>query len=352
MLKNINIEKHSWVDGPERKGMEKYAEEMKKITNGKVDIFDFLPKKTWHTISYTLIGNSALANAFRGGGGMMLLDEWRMTTEDINTNDCYIKIDDLQQRLINIPINQTLLLKWEEKNKDLKIKAIIDKKNDTDKHEYIVSGDIKFLYDGKTYDIICEKNIPIVTLAKQCYLKCELVFKKDNGLNNGAYMTIDEYTYDIEEKHKSEGGPSCLTYNPKTFYLSYTTKRNYDDPLHPMRRLTSMYENIFTILTNDSQKFTDNKKDVIIIDDVITIEKTQVYKFILSYPKFIADMITAQIYENNNTIEFVSSSVEDYLKKTSVVKIKHDKAVEIFMAACEELKNIFSNILVELNSKI
>lgn len=309
----------------------------------KINIYDYMPKKKAHRVSFQLNDTSAFANFIRS----CLWDNtpvWslKVETSSIQTNDPFMLFDDLEQKIHGIPINQTILNKAFTKDGEniyKNFKASFSVVNDTTQLRTITTRDMKFEYGGKEikFDDMCSM-IPIFRLQAGKRMSLEMTIEQGRGFNDAnKFNVVDSREYRIlDYKHKSEGGPSSLTYDPMKFHIGYTTYRNYDDPLEILHLIIEDNLARITKLENYLKQYHESKSTILHNVDAHfeKFETQTLYTMDESY--FFCGVLTRIIFDSLlGTPEFVTFDARHLLEHVSFIRLQAENANERMLDACK-----------------
>lgn len=342
IMTNIKIEKV----GIKNEKLDKYAT---MLSEYKINIYDYLPKRDAMKVSFDLNANSTFANFIRAS----IWDKtpiWslKVDTSSIQTNDLYVLFDDLEQKIHGIPINQSFFNKAFVDDNDAiykKFKASFSIMNDTTQLRTITTNDMKFTYDGKEIEYMCSM-IPVFRLQPGKQLQLEMTIERGYGIQDAnKFNVVDTRTYKIlDHKHISEGGQSSLEYNPQKFNLGYTTYRNFDDPLEILYLIID--DNLVRLdkIIDKVKKFDESKLSILHdLDDNFVKHETQVvYSMNESY--FLLGAIARAIYDLDNDIEYVTYDSRHLLEQISFITVQSDQANKKMIEACEHVKDLLKNM--------
>ncbi len=332
--------------------LEKFA---KMLDTYKINIYDYLPKKPRSKVSFILNENSTFANFLR----FAILDGtlvwgFKVIISSIVSNDNYLLFDHFEQIVQGVPLNQTFINEAYAKDGEIiykKFKASLSVYNNSHDIKTITTHDIKFVYNGEIIENMCEM-IPILYLmpGRQIYL--ELTLDRNYGyINANTFNSVSATEYKIlDYKHMSEGGPSSLEYNPMKFYMSYTTARNYDDPLDIMRIILNDYTDRIKKLSDRIKIFDETK---------LTLYHEDEYEF-RTYPNqtqyssgetyFTVGLIVRTIYEMYPDIQLVNFDARHLLEHASIFTVQAEDANVKVIKACENILQTFEKLKKIINS--
>ena len=322
------------------------------LSEYKVNIYDYLPKRKAHRVSFVLNDTSAFANFIRS----CIWDYtpvWslKVETTSIQTNDPFMLFDDLEQKIHGIPIIQTFFNKTFVKDGDdiyKNFKASFSVMNDTTQLRTVTTRDMKFEYAGKEIksEDFCSM-IPVFRLQVGKRLSLEMTIELGYGYKDAnKFNAVDQREYRVLDfKHMSEGGPSSLTYDPLKFHIGYTTYRNYDDPIEILELIID--NNLVRIkkLEGLIQKYQEGKSSILHeLDAQFFRQETQtVYYMDESY--FFCGVLARLVFDSKlGTPEFVTFDARHLLEQTSFVRIQAENTNERMLDACrtftEKLKKM------------
>lgn len=312
----------------------------------KINIYDYLPTKKAHRVSFQLNDTSAMANFIRSciwdGAPVWSL---KVETSSIQTNDPFMLFDNLEQKIHGIPIYQTIFNEAYEKDGEniyKNFKASFSVVNDSTDLKTVTTRDMKFEYGGK--EIKSEKfcsMIPVFRLQSGKRLSLEMTIEKGYGfIDANKFNAVDGREYRIlDYAHKSEGGPSSLTYDPKKFQICYTTYRNYDNPLELMELIVK--DNLIRIdrLEELLKKYQESKSAILheLEAQFIRYETQTTYTMDESY--FFCGVLARLIYDSEmGCPEFVTYDARHLLEHISFVRVQAENATERMLDACKTFK--------------
>lgn len=348
-IKNLKIKEKSFKQiNDNLKKIIKIMEEY----DAKENAYDLLPKSISHEVKFELNNAySGISNAIR----RCLIAEIKVKCldvdmSDIKTDDEFIISDALIKNINMIPISQ------DYESKELELYLYM--KNNTNQMLDVYINDCDLYSDKKNkvqinlLDLIPETNIPIVKLSPNKFIQIKNFkiiegFNKDNAckftlLNNVSYKPLDVEPYDNFNKT----GDKSINSNPKNFEISYITKANIE-PKNVMivccntliDKLTQ-YNNIIVNYINNVDKnnfYGDDKIEVTRNDDYY------IYKFSNEYLT-LGNIIAQKIYLLDETVLYVSSTVERLDTEKMIIKIKHTEPDNILQDAIKSCINDFNDI--------
>ena len=250
--------------------------------------------------------------------------------------------DSLEQKIDGIPINQTFFNKAFDSDGEAiykKFRGSFSVTNNTTQLLTITTNDIKFSYDNKEIKDMCSM-VPIFRLQPGKQLSLQMTIERGYAVDNAnKFNTVNQRTYHILDfPHKSEGGPSSLEYNPKKFQISYTTYRNYEDPLEIMYLIID--DNLVRLdkIIQYVKTFDESKSTILHDLDVNFVRhETQTY-YSMEESYFLFGIIARMIYEKDNNIEYVTYDVRHLLEKISFIIVQDENANKKMIDACNEWK--------------
>lgn len=307
----------------------------------RINIYDFLPKKKAQYVSFQLNESSAFANFIRS----CIWDNtpvWslKVETSSIQTNDPFMLFDDLEQKIHGIPINQTILNNAFDKDSEnvyKNFKASFSVMNDTTQLRTITTNDMKFEYNGKEINNICSM-IPVFRLQAGKRMSLEMTIENGRGFKDAnKFNAVDRREYRIlDYKHKSEGGPSSLTYDPMKFHIGYITYRNYDDGLELLHLIIDDNLKRIEKLEAYLHKYQESKSPILHeIDAHFEKFRTQtLYTMDESY--FFCGAIARILFDSSKgTPEFVTFDARHLLEHVSFIRLQAEDANERMLEACK-----------------
>ena len=312
------------------------------LSEYKIDIYEYLPKRPAHTVSFVVNDSSSFANYIRAliwdGTKVWSL---KVQTSTIQTTDAFMLFDDLEQKIHGIPINQSFLNEaYLKDGEDIykKFGANFQVFNDTTQLRTITTSDMNFTYDGKKIDYMCSM-VPIFKIQPGKQLSLSMTIESGYGYDDGnRFNTVDARKYMIlDEKHMSDGGKSSLEYDPKKFFISYTTYRNYDDPLEILRIIIEDNVSRITKLIVKIKQFDESKLAILHDEEVNFIRHETQTHYQTKETYFLAGAITRIIYDNDNAIEFVSFDARHLLENSSIIIVQDEDANKKMIEACNML---------------
>jgi DNA-directed RNA polymerase subunit L len=326
------------------------------LNEHKIDIYEYLPKKKAKKVSFILNETAAFANFIRS----CIWDNtptWslKVETSSIQTNDPFMLFDNLKQKIHGIPISQSIFNKAFIKDGDniyKNFKASFSVTNDTTELRTITTRDMKFEYDGKEIksEDFCSM-IPIFRLQVGKRLSLEMNIERGYGFTDAnKFNAVDSREYKIlDYKHPSEGGPSSLTYDPMKFYISYTTYRNYDDPLELLELIIE--DNLIRIdkLAEGLKRFSESKSSILHELNMQFIKTETQTNYTMDESYFFCGVLARLIFDSSlGTPEFVTYDARHLLEHTSFVRVQAENANERMLEACQR----FSEKLKEIQTII
>lgn len=308
----------------------------------KINIYDYLPKKNAHKVSFVINESSTFANFIRASiwDGVKV---WslKVETSTIQSSDPFMLFDDLEQKIHGIPINQTFLNNAYNKDGETiykKFRGSFSVFNNTTQLRTITTSDMKFTYNETPIEYMCS-SIPIFKLQPGKQLSLEMTIEQGYGYQDAnKFNPVDAREYKILDfKHMSQGGPSSLEYNPKKFYLSYTTYRNYEDPLELLHIIIDDNTDRLKKMIDKVKTFDESKLTILhdIETNFIRYDTQTHYHTSESY--FLAGAISRIIYDLNNDIELVTYDAKHLLEHSSFIIVQSEKANEQVINACQVL---------------
>lgn len=322
--------------------LDKYAD---MLAEYKINIYDYLPKRKQYKVSFVINANSTIANFVRS----CIWDRtttWslKVETSSIQTNDLFMLFDDLEQKIHGIPINQSFLNKvFAADGEDIykKFKGSFSVMNNTTQLRTITTSDMKFTYDGKEIDYMCSM-IPIFRIQPGKQLALEMTIESGYGMKNAnKFNVVDEKEYRIlDYKHMSEGGPSSLEYSPMKFHISYTTYRNYDDPLEIMHIIID--DNLIRLdrIIRNVEKFDESKLAILHDIDINFVRHITQTVYSMEESYFLIGIIARMIYELYPDIEYVTFDSRHLLEQISFITVQSDETNKKVLAACKAVKEL------------
>jgi len=318
----------------------------KLLSEYKINIYDYLPTKKAHRVSFQLNDSSTMANFIRSciwdGTPVWSL---KVETSSIQTNDPFMLFDDLEQKIHGIPIDQTLFNKAYEKDGESiykNFKASFSVTNESTDLKTVTTRDMKFEYNGKEIksESFCSM-VPVFRLQAGKRLSLEMTIENGYGFADAnKFNAVDSREYRIlDYKHKSEGGPSSLTYDPKKFQICYTTYRNYDNPLELIELIVK--DNLIRIdrLEGLLKKYQESKSTILheLEAQFIRYETQTTYTMDESY--FFCGVLARLIYDSEmGCPEFVTFDARHLLEHISFVRVQAENANERMLDACKTFK--------------
>lgn len=377
-----------------KKGKTKISQNLDKFKKELgYDILDLLPKDSYYTISFIIKDTvSAFANAIR----RILASEmpvWSLNIdqETFESDDEYIRFDDLAIKICSMPIEQTYLNKLTDKininnqqehaNNIVKFK--INAKNKTPEPLNVYSKDIEVSDSSRGTNIsdFAFDGIQLQNLASGRYIKIKLKLEKGYGYNHGAkfaavpmphYHPADHSP--IEIKHKSKPtGISSTEINPKEFFISYTTYTDYKNPLdiiilcidELIRRVSvigmyiSEYEKSLnkgrvehiTLLQDVPKELRD--KIIIYKNEFIEIRKeNHTYFFDIKNESLtISKLFSRYIYELHKGIALVTDAEHHPSQRSVFIKVQDENAIKLMIKAHDSILKDLESIRKDFSKK-
>ena len=319
------------------------------LTEYKINIYDYLPKREAQRVSFNLNENSTFVNFIRA----CIWDRtpiWslKVETSSIQTNDPFVLFDDLEQKIHGIPINQTFLNTAFSKDGEAiykKFKGSFTVMNNTTQLRTITSTDMKFSYEGKEINYMCSM-IPIFRLQPGRQLSVEMTIERGYAMKDAnKFNVVDGRTYRIEDhKHISDGGISSLEYNPTKFHLSYTTYRNFDDPLEIMHLIIDDNLERLDKVIRYVKLFDEGKSSILHDLDINFVRHETQTTYSMDESYFLFGAISRTIYELDNDIEYVTFDARHLLEDTSFIIVQAEDANKKMIDACNHLKTRLNNL--------
>jgi len=355
----------------------KSMEEIKKKTGH--DLYAILPNDKYEIVEFEIENtNSAFANAIR----RTLISEmpvWSLNLKinSMESNDPYVRFDDFADRVMTLPIAQTLLNnlfnKGKDPNKLFKFKIFVEN-NQTD-IMHVLSQNIEII-SNKDFKVdskitMFNDSVSLQILRPGYFIKCQLILERGYGFQHGGKFSATKnpiyYPVDIRpmkrEYKKAPTGLSSLVVNPKKFFMSYETYGTYDNQYEPMiltlmeiqKRITSISDEIvnYVTLLSDKKYVAEHSK----LGEIIYFYKSSIIIISKEADTFIfridnesltvSKLFSRYIYELNPNINYVSDLTEHPSKRSVKVKVNHDDALRLMVTAG---KKIISDIDLIMNT--
>ena len=302
------------------------------------NLYDILPDDNYELVEFELHNtNSSFANAIR----RCLISElpvWSLSLieSSLDTNDEYIRFDDLADRINTLPIFQTYF----NKKKDIDVSFKLSYKNEMMNIKHVLSGDIKA---KKIKEKLFEDNVSIQMLRPGCYMACNISLERGYGYQHGGkFVAVKNPIYrpiDItpmkKEYKKNPTGASSLISNPKKFYISYETYGTYSNPLEPLIMSLEELDRRVAGILKEVKKY---KGEFYANENVKIMKEAGMYRFFLGMETItISKLFSRYIYDMNPNIEYVGDLMEHPSKKVVEVKVQDENAVKIFIKAGEKI---------------
>jgi DNA-directed RNA polymerase subunit L len=306
--------------------------------------FDMLPSAPWYDVSFILHNsNSAFANAVRRA----LVEEvecraFHCEYADIETDDDFISglVDVLQKNINLLPAYQTI-----DKEK-LSLNVV----NASNVMLRITSGHFE-----NWEKVFPHGNILIASLRPGKYLKIKNVHVvRGNAVENaGKFTLLNNVTYEplnvVPYDQFTRKGVRAAETEYKDFRISFTTASNIE-PITVIERvcdaisadLLDMKEKISLYAeAADGDLYSGFDCHVEKVDDVTK------YTFINVYLT-ACRAVAAAVYELDNSIPFITATVERYDMRNGVIRINHVeknkillKAIQVLLEQLDTLKKSF-----------
>ena len=352
----------------------------------KIDLLDLLPDGNETTVNFKIKNtNSAMANAIR----RTIISElpvWSLVLDEksMETDDPYIRFDDMATRINALPINQDELTKLAIGGDPRKFfKFIVNKKNKTPHDSYVNSGDIQILCGNKDGKLSCPlfmSNIQLQTLRPGRYLKCNFVLERGYGWTDGSrYVATEMVKYKPSDvvpltltggKKEKKGliekkGVSSLESSPKVFEFSYVTYENYKDPMEPVKLAISEIKRRLDIIVQDIKKYknTSNKLEIVDIDidipdkikrelvsyrtDIIELDQEgDTYHIkLLNESVTMSKLFSRYIYIVKPQIELVNDDNIHPSTRSVIINIQDKDAINLMIKAYDVIMKELSSLM-------
>lgn len=307
-----------------------------------INIYDYLPKKKQHKVSFILNSSAAFANFIRTAiWDITPIWSLKVETESIPKSDPFLLTDDIEQKIHGIPIMQSFFNKAFAKDGDniyKKFRASFSVMNDTTALKTITSHDIKFEYDGKELktEDMCSM-IPFFRIQVGKHVSANLTIELGYGIiDANKFNTVDAREYKIlSHKHMIDGGPSSLEYDPDKFYLSYTTYRNFDDPLEILFLIIEDNLKRIKKLEEKIKEFAESKSTILHHLDYNFMQFETQTRYEMNESYFFTELLNRYIFDSKlGTPEYVTSDTKHLLEYTSFVIVQAQNANERMLDAC------------------
>jgi len=368
-----------------KKGKTAISKKLEKIKKElKYDILSLLPKNPYHKVSFNIKNTvTPFANAIR----RVLISEapvWSLVIDkdSFETDDPFVRCDDLDDRIMCLPIHQSYLNKISDKEIDkekylnnlVKFKIII--KNKTPEYITIYSKEIEIsgTSSQKIKDNFLFDGVHLQKLSPGCFIKMRLILERGYGYDHGGkfslvpipfYRPVDHIPLEMKHKTKSTG-VSSLEINPNEFEFRYTTYTYYKNPLeiillciHELKKrvnlvgkhLAEYEEFVKKNLMHKSDIFKKIPKDIvdkIIIykNEFIEIRKeNHTYFFDINGESLtISTLFSRYIYESYKQIALVTDGQHHPSQRSVFIKIQDDNAVKLMIKAHVNIINDLDSI--------
>ena len=335
------------------------------------DIKDFLPPKPIHEVEFIIKKTySGFASAIR----RTLISEmpvWTIVLDSNNfeTNDEYIRFDDLNIKIISIPIHQTKLNELYKKNNDIDVNKIykfyLHVKNTSINQKDMFSTEIKLESKDKSHNDISKfiyDKFSIQILRPKCYIKTNLYLERGFGYQKlgGSkfsaipmphYYPLDHIPLEID-KNGVKKGISSLEVNPTEFYFKYETYVFYKNPLdiiilcidELIRRVKNVESNIINF-HNSSKIYENIPKDL--INKIVMYKNNEIeirkenYTYIFDLydeSTTISKLISQWIHINNN-VELITDSSHHPTTRSCFIKIQDKNYIQLMLQASKKIIN-------------
>lgn len=270
-----------------------------------------LPNLTSETISFTLKDTSyAFSNAIRRVAKNEIECKcFQINIYDIVTNDKFLLIDIVKDRIELIPISQSI-----DMNKTFSLNV----SNNTDEPIKIYTKDIKPYVKG-----MFDENIIIAYLMPNTYLKInDIVIEKKSGVENGKYGLSQVNYKDIKTNFKKQ---SLEQNNITDINMDITTNGNIKIPTLINEISDNLIKRLTLILTNLKEIKTIYKPDDVQLvnnNDLFVINENNMFLYYINNETHtIGNLLEHYIYQNEKC--FVNYATIHPTKNQFILKIKH-----------------------------
>lgn len=299
------------------------------------EIKNLLPKKSKITTSFEMLNtNVSIANGIR----RCLYDEIEALSFDFDeyndfiTTDPFILCDFIKKQIDLLPINQEL------DYTDISIS--LHKENDTDEIINVASDDFlistkdekKNKFKQKDLEEIIAGNIVLCRLRPNKHITVNNIYisKGISRQNAAKYNLLSNVTYKIldadpiVETRDGQTGVSSMLSNPKHFYLSYTTHRNFEYPQRIMVKCCNTLIKRLEIILADVKKISNS--DINYLSELLTLETSGDLKKLYIKGEYwtIINMITQYCFIlSKENIKYVSPFLIHPEKEIGAINIIH-----------------------------
>jgi DNA-directed RNA polymerase subunit L len=299
-----------------------------------------LPKLKKQSIQFQLINsNEAFANAIR----RVFNDELQIKTLkasifDIHTDDKYILPDNIIERIMLIPILQTI-----DNNSKFSIKMV----NNTNDIINIYSRDI-INSNKNDKNIYFNDNILICSLKPNKMLTINNIFvDSDYGFNNHIY-TLGSFQF---KAINTDFNIPSLNNNITDFEIELINNCNIE--IQDM--INMIYDNLYLRLKTIQNSINNYNMDVNssdinkIMNELFILVNNDIYEIHINNEYHtIGNLITKYIYNIDPSIELINYTLEHPLRHKIIINIKHPNYKQIINDAINNIikdLDIFHNIL-------
>ena len=351
--KNVPIVTELKIEDIEIKN-EKLDKFAKMLNEYKIDIYDYLPVRPAKKVSFIINETSTFANFIRAAiWDGTLIWSLKVETSTIQSSDPFMLFDDLEQKIHAIPINQSFLNTAFDKDGDVvykKFKANFHVINNTTQLRTVTTRDMKFTYDNHHIPYVCSM-IPIFRLQPGKQLSLDMTIERGYGFNDAnKFNTVGARQYKILDfPHISEGGPSSLEYNPMKMYISYTTYRNFDNPLDILKIIIDDNITRLNRVLDNVNKFEESKLSIWHDIDVNFVRTETQTKYTMDESYFLMGLISREIYDADSSIEFTTFDPRHLLENTSFVVVQSKNANALMKKSIESNINKLKKIKLIVN---
>lgn len=318
------------------------------------DILYLLPKGNKTTVSFELTNSNAdIANGIR----RCVIDEIPVKSfdfdeyKDLDSDDPFILCDFIKKQIDLLCIHQ------EYDYRGLKISLV--KENTSDEIIDVRSDDIIIVKGEdaiiKQKDIvnIIEKNIVLCRLRPGKYIKINNIkIVEGNGRTDaGKFNSVSNFTYKIldvdpiVDTRLGQDGVSSMRSNPKHFYLSYTTHRNFNNAALIMVKccdaLNNRLDNILTEMEKITNSTTEYDSKLIKVESSGASMKKIHFKH--EYWTIVNLIARYCFILTKGDIPYVSAALIHPEKETGIVNISHPEFATL-------IKNSIKKIITEFKT--
>lgn len=334
------------------------------------DLYDLMPEEKFNIVSFNIKeSNSAFANAIRRTiASEMPIWSLELDVDNFESDDPYVRFDDLATKINSTPIHQTYInkLSKEGKNPNRIIKFKIYIRNDTPQMIHVYSNNIDISDGYKGSEDLIIQNIPLQALSSNSYIRVKLKLVRGYGYENGAkfsatpmphYFSLDHTPLETRYKQSSLG-VSSLVVDPKEFYFKYDTYINYKNPLDIMTICIEELKRRVRFVLGHLHDFEKKPKTIIDIpkdlqgkiimykNEIIEIRKEGKTYFIniKGESTTISKLFSRYIYDAHRGIELVTDADDHPSIRAVTIKIQDVDAIKLMLKAGEKIISDFDSI--------